>query len=174
MLRHHGVDDFAFTGGVAVGVWSAPRQTRDVDVCGTLPAAEVDRLLAIRDGVRGGAGALPDMVRFRIAGWDIDLFVSKSDYDRECLRRAIEVEVDGTEVRVVTVEDLLIHKMIKLRSDRRRILQDLADVRAVVDVQRGRLDWSYVEKWVPVDELALLRAISTSSDEDLLQRLLGR
>ena len=63
VLRNHNVVDFAFTGGVAVGIWAAPRQTKDI-----------------------------------------------------------------------------IHKMIKLRRDRRRLLQDLADVRAVVDAQGAALD----------------------------------
>lgn len=47
---------------------------------------------------------------------------SKTPYDRECLSRAIPVEFAGVPARVVTAEDLLIHKMIKLRHDRRRML----------------------------------------------------
>lgn len=52
--------------------------------------------------------------------------------------------VDGIEVKVVTPEDLLIHKMLKLRTDRRRLLQDLADVRAVVEARGDRLEWDHV------------------------------
>ena len=63
---------------------------------------EVDRLLALHDGIRSGAEDLPDIVRFRVGNWDVDLFVSKEPYDRECLRRAIAVEIDGVPVRVVT------------------------------------------------------------------------
>lgn len=118
VLRSHQVLDFAFTGGVAVGVWAAPRQTKDLDLCGSLPVEEVDRLLSLQDGIRSGPEELPDIVRFRVEDWDVDLFVSKGPYDHECLRRAIPVEVAGVPVRVVTAEDLLIHKMIKLRNDR--------------------------------------------------------
>jgi hypothetical protein len=71
VLRDHGVDRFAFTGGVAVGVWAQPRQTHDVDVCGVLPPAEVDRLLALRDGIRSGPGEMPDLVRVRVGDWDV-------------------------------------------------------------------------------------------------------
>jgi hypothetical protein len=172
ILRSHGVTEFAFTGGLAVGVWSEPRQTRDVDVCGALPLEEVDRLLATRDGLRSGAGELPDMVRFRVGDWDIDLFVSKGPYDRQCLDRAVPVQIEGVEARVVTAEDLLIHKMIKLRSDRRRLLQDLADVRAVLQAQAARIDWSYLKKWLPAEESSFLDAVSGASDEDLVRRLL--
>jgi hypothetical protein len=173
VLRAHGVHDFALTGGVAVGVWAAPRQTRDLDVCGVLPATEVDRLMALHEGHRSGPGELPDLVRFRVQDWDVDLFVCKGPYDRQCLDRAVNVVIDGVETRVVTAEDLLIHKMIKLRTDRRRLLQDLADVRAVVRAQSAHIDWNYLKAWLPAEEANLLAAVSSESDEDLVRRLLG-
>lgn len=173
VLRSHQVLDFAFTGGVAVGVWAAPRQTMDIDLCGSLPVEEVDRLLALRDGIRSGPEQLPDIVRFRVEDWDVDLFVSKGPYDHECLRRAIAVEIEGISVRVVTAEDLLIHKMIKLRHDRRRLLQDLADVRAVVDARGDALDWEYIRRWALPQESAWLEDVARSTDEQLVRRLPG-
>jgi hypothetical protein len=174
VLRSHGVHDFAFTGGLAVGVWAAPRQTRDLDVCGSLAADEVNRLLAQRDGIPSGPEELPDMVRFRVGDWDVDLFIRKDPFDEECLRRAIEATVDGVVVRVVTAEDLLIHKMIKLRSDRRRLLQDLADIRAIAEAQAAHLDWSYVRRWLGADEAALVEAATNLDEESLVRRLLDR
>jgi hypothetical protein len=173
VLKSHGVDDHAFTGGIAVGVWSAPRQTRDLDVCGTLRADEVNRLLALRDGMRTGGGDLPDTIRFRVGDWDVDLFVSKDDYDRACLGRAIPVDVDGVTVRVVAPEDLLIHKLIKLRTDRRRLLQDLADIRAVIDARAGDLDWSHLDTWLPRGEAQLLRDVASIGDDELVRRMLA-
>jgi predicted nucleotidyltransferase len=173
VLRSHQVLDFAFTGGVAVGVWAAPRQTKDVDLCGSLPVQEVDRLLALRNGIRSGPEELPDIVRFRVEDWDVDLFVSKSAYDRECLKRAVAVEIDGVPVRVVTAEDLLIHKMIKLRHDRKRLLQDLADVRAVVDARGDELDWEYIRRWILPLESMWLEEVGRSTDEQLLRGLPG-
>jgi predicted nucleotidyltransferase len=172
VLHSHGITDFALTGGVAVGVWSEPRQTRDVDVCGVLPIEEVDRLLALRDGTRAGHGALPDMVRFTVGNWDVDLFVCQDAYDRACLERAVTASVDGVEVRVVTAEDLLIHKLIKLRTDRRRLLQDLADVRAIVTARANELDWPYLQTWLPTAEAELLESFAVTDDETLVKRLL--
>jgi hypothetical protein len=166
-LRSHRVEECAFTGGVAVGVWAQPRQTRDVDVCGVLPLEEVDRLLALRDGLRSGPEALPDLVRFRVGEWDVDLFVCKDEYDRTCLARAIPAQIDGVDVRVVTAEDLLIHKMIKLRTDRRRLLQDLADIRSVIEAQADALDRSYLRAWLPPDEAQLLESVGSLDDEAL-------
>lgn len=173
VLRSHRVDDFAFTGGIAVGVWAAPRQTRDLDLCGTLPLEEVNRLLAMRDGMRTGTEELPDIVRFRVGDWDVDLFLSKDEYDRACLSRAVSAKVDGTEIRVVTAEDLLIHKLIKLRSDRRRLLQDVADIRAVIEAQRDELDWTYLRNWLPEREAQLLAEVAAIGDEELVRRLIG-
>jgi predicted nucleotidyltransferase len=174
VLRSHGVEEFAFTGGVAVGVWALPRQTHDVDVCGALPVEEVNRLLAQRDGLRSGPSEMPDLVRFRVGDWDVDLFVSKDPYDAECLARAVSATIDGTDVRVVTAEDLLIHKMIKLRTDRRRLLQDLADIRAVIVARAGELDPAYLKKWLPTDEAELLESVAAVDDEELVRRLLRR
>jgi predicted nucleotidyltransferase len=173
VLRRHRVVDFAFTGGVAVGAWAEPRQTKDLDLCGSMPLEEVDRLLALQDGLRSGAQELPDIIRFRVGQWDVALFVSKGAYDQECLARAVEVELDGVAARVVTAEDLLIHKMLKLRHDRRRMLQDLADVRAIVDARGDRLDWEYIQRWARPHESVWLEKVAHSTDEELVRRLLG-
>lgn len=173
-LADLGVTEFALTGGVALGVWAAPRQTHDIDLCGVLPLAAVDPLLARHDGIRSGPEELPDLVRFRIADWDIDLFVCKSPYDRVCLDRAVEAEVEGLRLRVVSAEDLAIHKMIKLRTDRRRVLQDVADLRALFATRGRQMDWAYLRQWLPTQEAELLASLATLDDEALLARLLGR
>lgn len=128
-LSSHRVADCAFTGGVAVGVWARPRQTRDIDVCGGLPPEEVDRLLALRDGLRSGAEALPDLVRFRVGDWDVDLFVCKDAYDRACLDRAIATQIDDVDVRVVTAQSTALdwsHVRAWLPKDEADLLQSVA------------------------------------------------
>ncbi len=172
VLASHQVVEFAFAGGLAVGIWSSPRQTKDLDICGTLPLKEVDRLLALRDGIRSGSEALPDIVRFRVGDWDVDLFVSKGPYDFESLRRAVTAEVDDVTVRVVTAEDLLVHKMKKLRFDRKRMIQDLADIRAVIDANQSALDWGYIRNWTPAEESSWLEMVAHATDEALIVGLL--
>ena len=171
VLARHGVTEFAITGSVALGVWATPRETRDVDLCGVIPLGEVDRLLAQHDGVRGGAGELPDVIRFRVGSWDVDLFVCKSHYDEVCLRRAVRVDLAGTGLRVVTPEDLLVHKAIKLRTDRRRVFQDLADLRLLVEARGASIDWAYVHRWIRESERALLDAVRSLDDEAALRAL---
>jgi hypothetical protein len=52
-------------------------------------------------------------------------------------------------------------------------LQDLTDVRAVLQAQAASLDWSYLRKWLPAEESSFLAGVSGASDEDLVRRLLN-
>ena len=113
------------------------------------------------------------MVRFSVGQWDVDLFVSKTPYDMVCLQRAAQVEVLGTKVKVVTPEDLLIHKALKLRTDRRRILQDVADLRSLLAARGASIDWAYLKQWLRPAEADLLTSLLTLDDEAVLRRLLA-
>lgn len=174
VLDSLGIHDFAFTGGLAFGVWVEPRETRDLDLCAALPEAAVLPLLAQYDGMRFGPSELPDIVRFRVRDWDVDLFVAKGPADAECLARAVRVLIGALTVPVVTPEDLVVHKMRKLRSDRRRLLQDAADLRALCERRGDRMDWGYIGEHLSEADRSLLEAIRGLSDEALLQRLLAR
>lgn len=171
VLRASGVTRFAFTGAVAHGVWVRPRQSSDVDLVGEAAEEASERLLALHNGIRSGPAKLPDLVRFRVGDWDVDLFLAKGAYYQECLGRAVEVDVRGEQVRVVTPEDLAIQKLLKLRIDRRRALQDVADLRALVGAYADRLDWLYLERWLRPDEASMLRAIRDLDDDAVIGRL---
>lgn len=174
LLADAGITDFAITGGVAFGVWAEPRATRDIDLCGVVPPAAVDRLLAMYDGVRSGPDEIPDVIRFRVGDWDVDLFAAKGRYYRTCLDRAVTEDLAGVRLKVVTREDLVIQKLIKLRSDRHRLLQDLSDLRALLLDDSRPLDRTYVDPWLEKDEIELLHAVATLDDEELVKRLLAR
>lgn len=175
VLRSAEVADFALTGGVAFSYWVEPRYTKDIDVAGTLTEAGADRLLALHDGMRVGPERVPDVVRFRVDDWDVDLFVAKGGHSQSALDRAVDVEFDGVRIKVVTKEDLVLHKFLKLRTDRSRVLQDLADLRALAepDPDPAPLERSYIDSWLQPDERRLLDALATEDDEALLRRILG-
>lgn len=168
VLRSVGVARYALTGGTAFGVWCGPRQTRDVDVVADVPLAAVDPLLAFHDGMRFGPEELPDILRIDVAGWDVDLFVVKREVDVGALERSRPVEFGGVLVHVVVPEDLVAQKLRKLHTDRRRILQDLQDLRALVALP---LDWALLQSLVPAESLPLLELARTATDDDLLRRL---
>jgi hypothetical protein len=66
---------------------------------------------------------------------------------------------------------LLIHKMKKLRVDRRKVLQDLADVAAIVRVRGSELDRNYVDGWLTVKEREALDAAAHGDQGAMLKRL---
>lgn len=171
ILASVGVPDFALTGAVALGVWTVPRFSDDVDLCGVLPKESVDRLLALHDGFAVGPSEVPDIVRFRAGRWDVDLFVAKDEHDLEVLRRAQRVELGDVSIKVVTPEDLLIHKMKKLRVDRRKVLQDLADVVALVRVRGDGLDRNYLDGWLTAKEREVIDAAARGDQEAMLKLL---
>lgn len=168
-----GIEQYALTGGIAFGIWAEPRETRDLDVTAVLPPGALLPLLARFDGMRVGASEIPDIVRFRLRDWDVDLFVAKTDEDLEILGRAVTVDIGGSSVRVVAVEDLIIHKLRKLHSDRRRVLRDAADLRALFE-RHPQLDFSWIERHCDPADHDLLAAVRDASDEELLSRLVRR
>ncbi len=70
-------------------------------------------------------------------------------------------------------EDLIIHKLTKLRSDRRRVLQDAADLRALLAARRDQMDWAYLSKWLPAPDAELVREMDSLNDAQLVQRLMS-
>jgi hypothetical protein len=174
-LQAYGVTDIALTGSAALGVWAAPRQSKDIDLCATVPPKAVPRILARFDGIAAGPPEDPGVLRLNFLQWDVDVFVNSGDpYDVQCSCRAVEVPTPAGPIRVVTAEDLLVHKFIKLRTDRRRMLQDLADMRAVLEARGEHLEWSYLERWLAKDEADFLKAVSVLDDDELVRRIVGR
>lgn len=173
-LERRGIQEWAVTGALALGVWTRPRATADVDLCAVIPEQAIDPLLALHDGMRVGPERIPAIVRIRVSGWDVDLFAAKSEYDLECLRRAVPVELAGARVRVVTPEDLVLHKLHKLKDDKRKLLQDAADLRAIAEARGDALDVGWLRRWLgPVDADHACR-LSSLSDAELVAWLSQR
>lgn len=81
---------------------------------------------------------------FRVKGtlFKVEIFrLSDDPYDRERFNRRQPVEVQGRQVVFPTAEDVIIWKL------RWRRAKDKEDVRAVISVQQGKLDWPYIESW---------------------------
>ncbi len=104
---------------------------------------------------------VPDLVLYRdAAGRRIDVLFAHTDFERSALSRRRTLTPFGeTTAQVVSVEDLVVYKLIADRP------QDRADIAAVVEAQQVRgepIDWAYVERWCDAwevrDRLSALRA----------------
>jgi hypothetical protein len=74
-------------------------------------------------------------------GLRIDFIFSTTDYERQAITRAVQIELRGESVPFATAEDLIIHKLFAGRT------RDIEDAVSVVRRQGDALDWSYVNDW---------------------------
>lgn len=144
-LAEEGID-FVVIGGVAVEIHGYARFTKDLDIVYATNAANLERLgkVLVELGARlRGFEDLPfvpdvhtlrrtQMLTLVTPLGSLDLLVDPEGSARyeEMRERALTVDLDGIEVRVVALEDLLSMK----RAARRP--QDVADVDALLTTQR--------------------------------------
>lgn len=153
MLESVGVS-WAVMGGCARNAYAEPRATKDVDfVVEADPVRFVRLEAALKRGgfVQGSAVSepgepVPDLVLYRdTAGRRVDILFAHTAFEQSALaRRKVLAPFGNTRAQVVSVEDLIVYKLIADRP------QDRADIAAVVEAQRMRgepIDWSYVEQW---------------------------
>jgi len=78
-----------------------------------------------------------------------DLLISGTEYQKSAIRRSITEIIDNSNVKVLTAEDVIVHKLIAGR------FQDLADIEAIVK-SMDNLDDEYIQNWAifwEVDDL---------------------
>jgi hypothetical protein len=137
-------------GGQAVLLYGEPRLTRDIDVTlGVEPSQPGPVLAMIGElGLRILVDNVEDflMQTFVLpaqhpSGVRIDFVFSLSQYEQQAIARARIVPLDGVNVRFVSLEDLLVQKIVAGRP------RDLDDARNVILKNPG-FDRTYVEKWL--------------------------
>jgi hypothetical protein len=74
-------------------------------------------------------------------GLRVDLIFSYSEYEREALKRVNKVEISGVYVNYVSVEDLIIHKIISGRE------RDIEDLKTIIRKNKN-IDEKYILRWL--------------------------
>jgi predicted nucleotidyltransferase len=151
-------------GAQAVAAYGRPRLTADVDVTIEPTGAGAGEVIAALDAHGftlsaehlGKARLLP-MVHVP-SGFPLDLVIASPGLDDELLARARWLDLGGVEAPVVSVEDLVVMKVLAGRR------KDLEDVRGVLAVQEARIDLGRVR-----DLLGALE--SATGERKLLARL---
>ncbi len=137
---------YAFIGGFALAFWGEPRLTADLDI--TLLADDPER--AAGELLRRFKPRVQDPLAFlrqtrvlllEVDGVPVDIAFAMPGYEEEALRRAVRVPLSGGWVRVLSPEDLIIHKCVAGRP------RDLEDVRGILLRQR-KLDLGYIRRWL--------------------------
>lgn len=142
-------------GGFAVRHWALPRPTYDVDFAVAAEGEELVRLLRsfeaagfnVGEHFRSGfadslAGMRKVAVAFFDSGsvWNVDIFLATTPFVRSAFDRRVPSEVEGRKLSVVSVEDLLLFKLLANRA------KDHADIEDLLLVC-GPLDLAYLRHW---------------------------
>lgn len=139
-------------GGLAVGAWTEPRGTKDIDLAIALPApsdpvaAALDRL-----GLRVFRGALDQAVdggsvRLRLEREGrprlvVDLLCAGTEFEREALARRRTLALFDVEIPIASPDDLLVFKLVAGRP------QDLADIDRMLRHGVAPQDVAHVRRW---------------------------
>ncbi|WP_411282123.1 hypothetical protein [Gemmatimonas sp.] len=157
-LNYAGIP-FMLTGSVAAGYRGASRATMNVDAVIDPTAPQLrDFLQCVLDaGLYVSEEAASDALAFRgmfnvvdpNTGWKADLIVRKDRTfsEGEFARREF-VHFLGVELAVATLEDIVLSKLewATLGASSRQ----LEDVRALLRINEGDVDMTYIERWVDV------------------------
>lgn len=145
--------EYMLIGGLAVGVWSEPRATKDADLSVRVLAAP-DRVrdalatagLEVARGDLSRALEQGEAVRLRRAGRAdepivVDLLFAITPFEIDALQRRRSVVVLGVELPVATPEDLFVFKLIAGRP------QDMADASVLHEIHGAGFDIERVRRW---------------------------
>ncbi len=149
-LERSGAECAAY-GGLALGMYGEPRETRDADFAVTSVDVErtrlaladlgVDVVIAFSNVRFGGC----DVSRLTLVGGSqvntVDLVIPRSArFAGGVFRRALTGSLRGHQIRATSPEDFVILKVLATRE------RDLEDALSVIEVQRPRLDEALIRR----------------------------
>jgi len=150
--------DYMIIGGQAVLVYGEPRLTKDIDITLGIDTNRFQDILKFAKKLK--LKILPrkpyKFVKETMVlplldektGMRIDLIFSFSKYEKEALKRVNRVRISDFYVNYVSVEDLIIQKIISARE------RDIEDVRIIIRKNK-KIDEKYILKWLSEFEKTL-------------------
>lgn len=140
---------YMIIGGQAVLLYGEPRLTKDIDITVGLNIDSLDKIVTIcrKIGLTPIPGDYQHFVKrtmvLPLSNEDkdirVDIIFSFSLFEREAIKKANPVDIEGTEVFFVTVEDLVVFKIFAGRP------RDIEDVRIIM-VKNKEIDIGYIKK----------------------------
>jgi hypothetical protein len=147
---------YMLTGSMASNAWGVPRTTHDLDFVIQLPPSQIPTFVStfsnpdyFLDEASVRAAYQPPY-QFNVihipSALKADFWLlGPVPFEREMFKRRLQDKWFGETLWLATAEDLILHKLYWhgiTPSDRQ-----LGDVAGVVQVQRGKLDESYLRHW---------------------------
>ncbi len=142
-------------GAMALGFYTSPRMTRDIDIVVELRPEDGLRLHALfTDGWYADSSAIADAIRTRRmfnvihlkSMIKVDFIVRKLEaFDDSAFQRRNLMSLEGQPISVVSVEDLILSKLRwGAPSGSSKQAADVAALLASSEL----LDWAYIEYWL--------------------------
>jgi len=143
--------DYMIIGGQAVLIYGEPRLTRDIDITIGATIEKLEDILKIAKNLN--LKILPeDPYKFvketmvlplldEKTGFRIDLIFSFSEYEKEALKRVNKIKINKIYVNYVSIEDLIIQKIISGRE------RDIEDLKTIL-IKNKKIDEKYILKWL--------------------------
>jgi hypothetical protein len=151
---------YALGGSMASSVYGVPRSTRDADITAEpFPGKEAQLVAAFGDDYYISEPAVREAVLLRssfniintAAGFKVDVFVRKDrPFEQSAMSRRVAVDLPdapGQPVVLHTPEDVVLFKLAWYRLGNQASEQQFKDVVGVLQVQAGRLDDAYLDRW---------------------------
>lgn len=140
---------YIILGGQAVLLYGEPRLTKDIDITIGLNIDAADMIVRILEKI----GIIPipkDFHQFvkktmvlplinKESEIRIDIIFSFSDFEKLAIKRANIIRIENTDVNYVSLEDLIIFKVLSGRE------RDLEDVRLIL-IKNAEVDLKYIKE----------------------------
>ena len=148
-------------GAQAATLWGRPRLTADVDIMAEIRFERLDDFLEAmkRQGFALRFDDREFVNRTRVfpflhhrTGVPLDVVLAGPGLEEEFLDRAIDIQIEGTAVPVISPEDLIVTKVLAGRS------KDIEDVRGVLRERAESLDISRIRGTLRLLEEALAQS----------------
>lgn len=145
---------YMLSGSIAMGVYIVPRATRDFDFVVYLQSKDVTNFVSnFENGYYCDTDAVKDAIKqqsmFNIidfaSGFKADFVILKNnDFRQVEFDRKIKMDYFGKTIYLVSVEDLLLSKLIWIQELQAAIQMD--DIRNISQLEN--LDWNYINEWI--------------------------
>ena len=154
---------YMIIGGQAVLLYGSPRLTRDIDITIGIDTDQfplVEKLcqklklkMLPQDPQRFAQETHVLPVEETILKVRVDFIFSFTPYERQAMKRAKKVLIDGYSAKFASVEDIVVHKILAGRAI------DLEDVKNIL-LKNRKIDFKYIKQWLSeFDQLAEQKGI---------------
>ena len=143
--------NYMLVGSFSTNVYGIPRSTKDADFVlqheGEFAPEFYEKLgknfnFDPQLKFETNTGTFKQEMRFSGTPFTVELFrLSDDPFDQTRFERRVPVKLLGRETFIPRAEDVVVMKVRWFRE------KDRADVKNVLTVQQGKLDWPYIEKW---------------------------